>query len=280
MAFRIRWLGTACFEINLNSRERILIDPYLDDSVGAPIRSDQIEGCDSILLTHGHYDHVLDVGKLAQRFQPSIYCSAEVVRALIEHQDVDPARFASVTAGETIARDGLHVEVVRGVHVDFVSEYQRLTGRDIISDAGGDFSQMLQVGLQAFLGPIRPPERLEEWMMKYPAGEQLNYLIDAGDGRRIYMAGSYPDPSLMEVARKSRAFMTLLQVLPGKSLRGMEEQVVQFGLASGAKIIVPQHHDPLMAGADPVDLRNLRSLFERHDVEFMEFVPGRWYGYP
>ena len=43
MAFRIRWLGTACFEINLDDRKTVVIDPYLDDSVGAPIRSDQIE---------------------------------------------------------------------------------------------------------------------------------------------------------------------------------------------------------------------------------------------
>jgi len=57
-------------------------------------------------------------------------------------------------------------------------------------------------------------------------------------------------------------------------------KVVDFGLASGARIIVPQHHDPLMVGAEPTDLSKLRSLFEGHDVEFQEFVPGRWYSYP
>jgi L-ascorbate metabolism protein UlaG (beta-lactamase superfamily) len=280
MAFRIRWLGTACFEINLDDRHRIVIDPYLDDSVGAPIRSDQIEGCDSILLTHGHYDHVLDVGKLAARFRPSIYCSHEVAKALIEHQSIDPDRFTSITAGDTIDSDGLQVEVVRGVHVDFIAEYQRLTGKEITGETGGDFSKMLRAGLEAFLGPIRPPEQLEEWMLKYPAGEQLNFIVDTGNDKRIYMAGSYPDPSLIEVARNARPFMTLLQVIPGRTLQGMEEQVVKFGLASGAQIIVPQHHDPLMMGANPTDLSKLRSLFDRHDVEFLEFTPGRWYAYP
>jgi len=280
MAFRIRWLGTACFEINLDDRHKIVIDPYLDDSVGAPIRSDQIEGCDSILLTHGHYDHVLDVGKLADRFRPSIYCSHEVAKALIEHQGIDPERFTSITAGDTLDGDGLQVEVVRGVHVDFIAEYQRLTGKEITGETGGDFSKMLRAGLEAFLGPIRPPEQLEEWMLKYPAGEQLNFIVDTGDDKRIYMAGSYPDPSLFEVARNARPFMTLLQVIPGRTLQGMEEQVVKFGLASGAQIIVPQHHDPLMMGANPTDLSKLRSLFDGHDVEFLEFTPGRWYAYP
>jgi hypothetical protein len=93
------------------------------------------------------------------------------------------------------------------------------------------------------------------------------------------MAGSYPDPSLIEVARRSGSFMTLLQVIPGKTLQGLEEQTVQFGLASGGRIIVPQHHDPLMVGGDPTDLTKLRSLFEKHDVAFVEFQPGQWYAY-
>jgi L-ascorbate metabolism protein UlaG (beta-lactamase superfamily) len=279
MAFTIRWLGTACFEIRLENQKTILIDPYLDDSANAPIGSGQMEGCDSIFLTHGHYDHVLDVGKMARRFQPSIYCSREVADALIEHQGIDLERFVPITAGDTVEKDGFHAEVVRGVHVDFIAEYRRLTGNDIVSDGGGDFMEMMRSGLKAFLGPVTPPEGLEEWMLKYPAGEQMNFVFDLGGDKRVYMAGSYPDPSLIEVARKARSFMTLLQVIPGKALQGLEEQTVRFGLASGAQIIVPQHHDPLMAGAAPTDLSKLRSLFEKHGVAFLEFNPGQWYTY-
>ncbi|UCD56590.1 MAG: hypothetical protein JSV16_12250, partial [Candidatus Hydrogenedentota bacterium] len=96
-------------------------------------------------------------------------------------------------------------------------------------------------------------------------------------GKRIYMAGSYPDASLMEVARNARAYMTLLQVLTGNTLKGLEEQTVEFGLASGAEIIVPQHHDPLMEGAQPADLGRVRQLIEKHNVRFEEFAPGHWY---
>ncbi len=279
MPFKIRWLGTACFEIKLGAQKTIVIDPYLDVAASAPIRSDEIDGCDWIFLTHGHYDHVLDVGKLARRFEPCIYCSQEVASALIEHQGIDPQRFVPVHTGDAVQGDGFRAEVVRGVHVDFVAEYKRLTGREIVSGAGGDFMEMLRKGLEALLGRVTPPEQLEEWMLKYPPGEQLNFVFDTGDDKRIYMAGSYPDPSLMEVARKTRSFMTLLQVIPGRTIRGLEEQVVQFGLASGAQIIVPQHHDPLMVGAEPTDLSRLRSLFEQRGVEFLEFVPGRWYSY-
>ena len=74
MSFSMRWLGTACFEIILPDDKTLIIDPYLDDSVSAPIAADGIENCDYIFITHGHYDHVLDVGKLAQRFRPKIFC--------------------------------------------------------------------------------------------------------------------------------------------------------------------------------------------------------------
>jgi L-ascorbate metabolism protein UlaG (beta-lactamase superfamily) len=278
MAFEIRWLGTACFEIRLENGKTIVIDPYLDDSVSAPITSDQIEGCDYIFITHGHYDHILDVGKLVSRFDPEIFCTQEVSGALAEHQGIDPERFTAVTASDVVERDVVCAEVVRGVHVDFFAEYARITGGDLLGDSGGDMEKMMKMGLEALMGPeARPPAQAEEWMAKYPQGDHLNFVLDIGGGRRIYMAGSYPDPSLLEVARNSNSYMMLLQVLPGKTGQGLEEQTLEFALASGAEIIVPQHHDPLMEGAQQGDLSALRQLFEKHDVQFVEFTPGKWY---
>ena len=278
MTFEIKWLGTACFEIRMESEKSIVIDPYVDDSVSVPFASDQIEGCDYIFITHGHYDHILDVGKLVKRFNPEIFCTQEVASALIEHQGIEPKRFTHVTVGDVVERDELRAEIVQGVHIDFVATYQRITGGDIFEDAGGDFEKGIQMALEASLGPgVSPPDQMQEWMLKYPQGEQLNFVLDIDGGKRIYMAGSCPDPSLLEVAKNARAYMTLLQVLTGNTLKGLEEQTVEFGLASGAEIIVPQHHDPLMEGALAADVGKVRKLFEKHNVRFEEFEPGNWY---
>ena len=279
MSLRLRWLGTACFEILLPEGRTIVIDPYVDDAVGAPITSDQFENCDYIFITHGHYDHVLDVGKLAARFQPKIFCNAEAQDSLIHHQGVDPALIYPVKAGDLIREEGLVVEVVRGVHVDFSSEYRRLTGRELL-DGSSDMDSLIKRALKVMLGTDLVPGKLKEWMDLYPPGEQLNFVFDPAGGKRIYMAGSYPDAGLIEVAKNTNAYIMLLQVLPGEGLRGLEEQTARFAIASGCKIVVPQHHDPLIEGATVPDLSPLKKILaEESAIIFQEFVPGEWYFY-
>jgi L-ascorbate metabolism protein UlaG (beta-lactamase superfamily) len=125
------------------------------------------------------------------------------------------------------------------------------------------------------------PEQFPEWMGKYPQGEQLNFVFEPVGGKRIYMAGSYPDPEVIEEAKKAKAHITLLQVLPGKSLAGIEDQVAQLAIASECKIAIPQHHDPLLPGAIKTDLSGLKRIMEeKTDIDFMELVPGEWYNFP
>lgn len=279
MAIRMRWLGTACFEIVLPNRMTIVIDPYVDDSVSAPISADQFQGCHFIFITHGHYDHILDAGKLAARFRPKIFCNEEAARSLVQHQGVDEALIACIKAGDVVREAGLTVEVLKGVHVDFFSEYRRLTGRELV-DGVTDMDATIKKGLHAILGVDAVPPRLRGWMEKYPQGEQLNFVFAPVGGKRIYMAGSYPDPAVIETAENAKADITLLQVLPGKSLSGLEEQTARFAFASGCSVVIPQHHDPLIEGAEIPDLAILRNIVAQHgNIVFRELVPGEWYAY-
>lgn len=277
MSFRLRWLGTACFEIFLSNQKTIVIDPYVDDSVGAPISSDQFEGCDYMFITHGHYDHVLDVGKLAERFQPKIFCSEITANAMIEHQRLSPNLFHRVTPDVQVQEDDLSVEVVRGLHVDFAKEFKRLTGHDM--NGGGDLRpEETNAFISKIFGQVKQPEKLNEWMANYPPGEQLNFIFEPKDGKRIYMAGTYPDPSLIEVAQRANAHITLLQVLSGHMLKGLEEQTANMAIASGCKVVIPQHHDPLFEGGHKTDLSELKRIIrEKSDITFMELTPGQWY---
>lgn len=279
MSLKLRWLGTACFEIKLPENQTVVIDPYVDDSVGSPIRSQQFNACDYIFITHGHYDHILDVGKLAKRFSPEIFCSDVTAHSLIEVQGVDPGLITPITGGDRIERQGLSVEVIQGFHVDFASEYRRLTGRDLPKSVSEPIATVKEA-LMVMLGTDQVPEQFQEWMARYPGGEQLNFVFEPTGGKRVYMAGTYPHPDVIEAAKAAKAHITLLQVLPGNTVRGMEERIVNLAVASGCSIAIPQHHDPLFQGGIETDLSELKRIItDTSDIDFQELIPGEWYAY-
>lgn len=269
----MRWLGTACFEILLPNGKTVVTDPYVDDAVSAPITSDQFEGCDYLFITHGHYDHILDAGKLAARFDPTIFCTQTVSESLVRHLGVNPDNIRPIAVGNMIHESDLTIEVLQGTHVDFKSEYKRMLDGDIPPDISM-MEAAKKVILKTFETDWQPP-LIEDWMDKFLPGEQINYVFEPDQGPRIYMAGTRGDSEQIEIARSARADITLLQVPPANALMGLEESTAKLALASGCRVCVPQHHDPLFKGAKKTDLDQLRTLLK--DMIFQELVPGVWY---
>ena len=177
-------MGTACFEILLLDEQVIIIDLYADDSVSAPIGSEPIEACDYIFISHGHYDHVLDVGKLAKCFGPEIFCSDVTAHSLIEVLGVDPGLITRINQGDQIQRQGLKVEVIEGFHVDFANEYPRLTGHSLPENATGPM-EVVKEALMFMLGPDQVPEQFENWMANYSGDKQLNFVFESSGGKRV-----------------------------------------------------------------------------------------------
>jgi L-ascorbate metabolism protein UlaG (beta-lactamase superfamily) len=275
----MRWLGTACFEFLLPSGKTLIIDPYVDDSVSSPISSDQFLACDYIFVTHGHYDHVLDIGKLAQRFSPVIYCSTVTAQSLEKHLSVDSELIRTISAYDKITIEEIIVDVVPGLHVEFDAEYMRLTGKKSVPDPKNDDPFfVIKKGLKVMLGTDWLPEKMNEWMINFPQGEQLNFVFKIPGCPRIYMAGTRPDSKIIDMARHVNADITLLQVLPANTLTGMEEATVDLAIASGCKIVVPQHHDRLFKGAIQTDLSKFKQLLaKKSKIRIQEFIPGKWY---
>jgi L-ascorbate metabolism protein UlaG (beta-lactamase superfamily) len=269
----MRWLGTACFEIVLPNGKTLVIDPFVDDSVSSPITSDQFEGCDYLFLTHGHYDHILDAGKLAARFNPIIYCSQLVSESLAVHLGVNSDQVRTVTAGDIVRVNGMTIEVIQGTHVEFISDYKRLTGKEFQPETPVKEAIETTVTM-TFETDWRPP-RIEEWMAKFPQGEQLNYVFEPDQGPRVYMAGTRPDPNQIKIAGDVQADITLLQVPPANALKGLEKSTADLAIASGCRVCVPQHHDPLLKGAKKTDLGTLKTLLS--GIRFQELVSGKWY---
>lgn len=81
---KLRYFSHSAFEITTDSEQVILIDPFLDDNPTCNVKSDEIEKCDFIVLTHAHGDHIGDAFKIAKRTNPLFICVNELANYCAE----------------------------------------------------------------------------------------------------------------------------------------------------------------------------------------------------
>lgn len=72
----ITWLGHGSFQFKLAGGEVVVLDPWLASPTYP--KHHAFHRIDSILVTHGHFDHIADVIGLAKRFKPTVVCNFEI----------------------------------------------------------------------------------------------------------------------------------------------------------------------------------------------------------
>jgi L-ascorbate metabolism protein UlaG (beta-lactamase superfamily) len=118
----LTWFGTACFRID-TGREIILIDPYLSRNADArPIirlKPSDVKKADRILLTHGHFDHILDVPLIASKTGATVY-SDPVTRETLIRNGLDPNRHLTVIEdGQSFDFASVTAQAYHSRHVTF-----------------------------------------------------------------------------------------------------------------------------------------------------------------
>jgi L-ascorbate metabolism protein UlaG (beta-lactamase superfamily) len=78
MGTRIRYFGVAAYELVTSDGKRILLDPFLDENPGSPIKSDQLERVDLIIVSHAAFDHLGDTEAIARRTSAPVICGGEI----------------------------------------------------------------------------------------------------------------------------------------------------------------------------------------------------------
>jgi len=76
MPLTITWTGHATFLIDTGAGT-ILVDPFLDECPTASMKAADV-ACDTILLTHAHFDHVADAAAIAKRTGAKVCCAFEI----------------------------------------------------------------------------------------------------------------------------------------------------------------------------------------------------------
>jgi L-ascorbate metabolism protein UlaG (beta-lactamase superfamily) len=86
MPCELTWLGHASWQLK-TPEHTILVDPFLDDSPTAPVKSAQVQA-DFILVSHGHYDHIADAAKIANRTGATVVSNYEITTWLAKQHHV------------------------------------------------------------------------------------------------------------------------------------------------------------------------------------------------
>lgn len=169
---KITWYGTASLLFD-SGEDRILIDPFLTlkGAKNHPSLLSYIKE-ESILITHGHLDHLYSVPKIMANSDATVYCSAAPARTL-EKKGVDGDQIVLIRPGDSLIFGSIKVKVLQGKHIEFD---RKLIQKTLFNPrVFRHFSNLL------FLGWNHPKYREQQ--------ETLVYQIEAG-GKIVLVLGS------------------------------------------------------------------------------------------
>jgi L-ascorbate metabolism protein UlaG (beta-lactamase superfamily) len=69
---QLTWLGHATFRIETPGGQTIIIDPWVMNNPACPAAEKTVKKVDTILITHGHGDHIGDAVEIAKQHEPRV----------------------------------------------------------------------------------------------------------------------------------------------------------------------------------------------------------------
>ena len=166
-----RWLGVAGIELRWADRV-LMLDPFFTRPpiryvFGGRVQPDRalvgkwVKSCDYLLITHAHYDHLMDVPEVIRLTGVKAYGSPNTCD-LLRMQGVPPEFVGEIKGGELIEFDGFKVKALPAEHLHLpVFKPGRLAD------------------------DLRPPLRLRDYRMDEP----YSYYLELGGMRLLAWCG-------------------------------------------------------------------------------------------
>jgi len=116
---RITYLGHATFRITTPGGEQILIDPFLTDNPQTPEDLKEVQELDTMLITHGHFDHFADAIPVAQQTGATVLSNFEIM-SYLQGKGVENAE--PIQKGGTAQIGGIKVTATNAFHSSSIAE--------------------------------------------------------------------------------------------------------------------------------------------------------------
>lgn len=221
---QLTWYGTAGFRIE-TAGQAVLIDPYLTRSAAArphlAIGPADVRSADAIFVSHGHFDHALDVPQIASQPRATVYCSATTARTLARH-GLDRRQIRVVTPGARFDLGAITAQCFAASHVRFDLRLIAVT---------------LKRALPQIPALIRP-------VLTWPAGPVLawRFTMTEEDDRIVQHMGS-AGCTREELARLQDERQPDVLMVPLQGHTRICQIAARIVARLAPRLVIPHHHD-------------------------------------
>ena len=219
MGVRLKWLGCACFELDFGG-VTVVNDPWITANQATELTWEAVEHCDYITLTHGHFDHTLDIPILMEKFPAYVLCGEFTAPALLRWANLNPMRMYPMSPDLELDFDDVKIKALYGRHVPLPGTAAERAERARNSPTNQDDPNLIEL---SFWGDL----------------EFRNYLFTTPSGCKLMIWGNKLRPDQMNILRREKPDVLLLQVT------GINppDDMAKFLQELGCKIVIPYHFD-------------------------------------
>jgi L-ascorbate metabolism protein UlaG (beta-lactamase superfamily) len=217
----LTWWGTAGFQFKTGNQV-FLIDPYLSRNATARPKQalvpSAISRADQIFVSHGHFDHILDIPAIAAQTDCKVYCCPVAAKTLIQ-KGLKTDQIQEISEDDTtVTFEGYRARASFSQHVEF--------------------DRWLLVKSLSRIN-LRIPRYLP-LMKEYPVGQVLSWQFEL-EGQVLQhfgSAGSTPD----ELNRIGRQKIDILFV-PLQGHTRICDIALRYVQAIKPRMVIPHHQD-------------------------------------
>lgn len=241
---QLKWLSVTCFEIT-DGKVTVVTDPCVTESPLCPLTWEDIEKCDYITLSHGHWDHITDIPRLINKFRPLILTGDQTAAPLARWTNYTPSRIYPMYPNLELDFETVKIKALFGRHVDTGTGYN-----DQVASLATRAAVQADFSMNALQG--------------YGSLEYRNFLYTFPNGTKVLLWGNDPTTEQKNILKEIQPDIAILQYT--KQAKD-PPAMARFARDIGCKVVIPHHMD--LKKTKEVYLPEV-ALFEK---EYLSLVP-------